>query len=264
MRIALTVCLLAAAPLLAHPPVSVVMDSHGNLFYSDLEQVWRVAPDGVSKTVAVPNVHTHELYMDAQDNLFGEHLWYNGDATKTWGHYVWKRDAAGRVTRVKPASDGFLTNYSFIRDRAGNMFWADRDHGRIVRIAPNGAITHVASELKAMRWLHVTRRGTLYVVDGTDLVRIRNGRTERFVRNITSAERHTMMGLWSDAAENLYIADSEHHRVKRVTPDGTVKSFVRSPLPWSPIGGLFAPNGDLWLMEATITNQVRLRRVERR
>jgi hypothetical protein len=263
MRIALTVCLLAATSLLAHPSVSVVIDSHGNLYYSDLEQVWRVTPDGASKTVAVPGVHTHELSIDAQDNLFGEHLWYNGDATKTWGHYVWKRDAAGRVTRVKPATDGFLTNYSFIRDRAGNMYWADRDHGRIVRIAPNGAITHVAGELKAMRWLYATPGGTLYVVDSSDLVRIRNGRAERIVRNITSAKRHTMMGLWSDAAENLYLADHEHRCVKRVTPAGEVKTFVCSPFPWSPTGGAFDAKGELWLMEERPINQVRLRKVQR-
>jgi len=61
----------------AHPSVSIVIDSGGNVYYSDLEQVWRVAPDG-SKTVAVPHVHTHELFLDPQDNLYGEHLWYEG------------------------------------------------------------------------------------------------------------------------------------------------------------------------------------------
>ena len=121
MRCAVTVALLLfASTAMAHPPVSVVIDSRNNIYYSDLEQVWRIAPDG-KRSVAVPNVHTHELFMDGQDNLFGEHLWYEGDATKKWGHYVWRRDAAGRVTMVKPRTEGFLTNYSFVRDRAGNM-----------------------------------------------------------------------------------------------------------------------------------------------
>ena len=52
MRMALTASLLLALPLLAHPSVSAVIDSGGSVYYSDLEHVWRVAPDG-TKSVAV-------------------------------------------------------------------------------------------------------------------------------------------------------------------------------------------------------------------
>jgi hypothetical protein len=257
MRIALTFCVLLAAPLLAHPPVSVVVDARGNVYYSDLEQVWRVAPDG-ARTIAVPNVHTHELWLDAQGNLFGEHLWYENER---WGHYVWKRDAAGRVSRIKPPTAGFLTDYAFVRDAAGNMYFADRERGEIRRIAPNGRITRVIGELKQMRWLHATPRGTLYVVDGTDLVRVRDGRAGRFARGVTAARRHTIMGIWTDAAENVYLADNASRVVKRVTPSGAVSTFARSTAPWSPTGGTFAANGDLWLLEASATNEVRVRRL---
>ena len=262
-RTALFLALLAASAALGHPAVSVVIDASGDVYYSDLAQVWRVAPDG-KKTVAVPGVHTHELYLDAQGNLFGEHNWYEGEKTDKWGHFVWKRDAAGRVTRVRPATTGFLTNYSFARDAAGNMYWPDRDRGQIVKIAPNGAVTRVAGELKSMRWLHVTPGGTVYVVDSTDLVRIRGGRAERFARNVTSAKRHTIMGIWTDRAENVYLADFENRRVLRVTPAGVVSTFAKSTAPWSPTGGAFAPNGDLWVLEGTNTNSVRVRRVPRK
>jgi hypothetical protein len=261
MRLAMTsLVLLLTATAFAHPPVSVIIDARGNVYYSDLDRVWRVAPDG-KRTVAVPGVHTHELFLDASGNLYGEHLWYEGERIDKWGHYIWKRDAAGRITRIKPATEGFRTNYSFTRDRAGNMYFADHERGEIRRIAPGGAVTRVIGELKAMRWLHVTPGATLYVVDSTDLVRIRNGRAQRVVRNITSARRHTMMGLWSDAAENVYLADSENRVVKRVTPAGAVSIFARSTFPWAPTGGAFAANGDLWLLEASTTNQVRVRRI---
>jgi len=260
--------LLTASPLLAHPPVSVVIDARGNVYYSDLEQVWRVAPNG-TKSVAVPNVHTHELSLDAQGNLFGEHLWYEGDATKQWGHYVWKRDAAGRISKVIPNTRGFLSNYGFARDAAGNLYWPQRDKGEIRKRAPNGAITRVVGELKAMRWLHATPAGTLYVIDGGDLVRVKNGRATRIARDLmkTNARRphvalqHAIMGLWTDRAENVYVADYAHGEVKRITPAGAVSVAHTSTLTWSPIGGAFAANGDLWLLEATVGNAVRVRRV---
>src|SRR4051812_14013941 len=85
----------------AHPSVSVVIDRQGNVFYSDLSQVWRVRPDG-QKSVAVPGVHAHELVLDAADNLYGEHLWYEGEKTNKWGYYVWRRSPDGHVSRIVP------------------------------------------------------------------------------------------------------------------------------------------------------------------
>ena len=66
--------LAAAAGALAHPGWGIVVDSKGNVFYTDLAQVWKVEPSG-RRSVAVPRVHTHELYLDAHDHLFGERLW---------------------------------------------------------------------------------------------------------------------------------------------------------------------------------------------
>src|SRR5688572_33457006 len=62
----------------SHPGVGIVKDSKNNIYYTDLQYIWKVSPDG-KKTAVVSNVHTHELYMDPDDNLYGEHLWYNGE-----------------------------------------------------------------------------------------------------------------------------------------------------------------------------------------
>lgn len=270
MRIALLVALFAASAY-AHPPVSVVIDARGNVYYSDLKQVWRVAPDG-KKSVAVPNVHTHELYLDGQGNLFGEHLWYEGERTDGWGHYVWKRDAAGRVSMVKPRTQGFLTDYSFVRDAAGNMYWAQRDKGEIRKRATNGAVTRVAGELEQMRWVHATPAGTLYVIDGSDLVRVKGGRATRLARDVVKTNllrpfapfQHAIMGIWTDRAENVYYADYANGEVKRVTQSGQVSTYAESPGTWSPTGGAFAANGDLWLLEVSPTNAVRVRKITKR
>ena len=48
----------------AHPGVGIVRDRAGNVYYTDLTHVWRIAPNG-RKAIVVRNVHTHELAMDA-------------------------------------------------------------------------------------------------------------------------------------------------------------------------------------------------------
>jgi sugar lactone lactonase YvrE len=243
----LALLFLFASGAFAHPPVSVVIDQQGNVYYSDLEQVWRVAPNG-AKSIAVPNVHTHELYLDAQGNLFGEHLWYTGERTDKWFHYVWRRDVAGRITRVVPQREGFRTNYSFVRDAAGNMYWSD---GGVIR--KGNAI--IARGLREPRWMHVASSGTLYVVDGRDVVRIRNGFVTRIV-NVAAKP----MGLWTDRAENVHVADFENRAIVRIT-NGRVTTVHRTSLPWSPTGGAFANNGELWVLEVSRTHQVRVRRI---
>lgn len=266
--ITLALVIAAAVSLAAHPPVSVVIDRQGNAYYSDLDQVWKVAPDG-TKTVAVAHVHTHELYLDAQGNLFGENLWYNGDATKTWGHYVWRRSPDGAVVKVIPDREGFLTNYSFVRDGAGNMYLANRDEKRVERLAPNGTKSVVATGFANIRWMNATADGTLYVVDTTDVVRIAPSgavvRTSHVGKpsllRFHVSQQHNVMGLWTDRAGNVYAAVYGEGKVKRIGRDGTVTVIAESPGTWGPTGGAFAPNGDLLLLEWSMTNQARLRRL---
>jgi hypothetical protein len=252
--------LLLSATLLAlgasaHPAVSVVADSRGNLYYSDLAAVWRVAPDG-TRSVMVRDVHTHELYIDAADNLYGEDAKYEGG--ERWSFLVWKRAPNGQVTRVIPRRDGFRTDYSFVRDRAGNMYFASGKEIR--RRDPAGRITTIARGLEDVRWMHARPDGTLFVHAVPDIVRIApGGRMTTVLRNV-AAQRHEVMGLFSDAAGNLYFADYHHRELKRIAADGRVTVAARSTAPWGPTGGIVTKSGELWVLEANLTEH-RLRRV---
>jgi sugar lactone lactonase YvrE len=272
MKTRLLLLLAFALPLFAHPPVSVVVDAQGNAYYSDLAQVWKVAPNG-TKTVAVPGVHTHELYLDPRGNLYGEHLWYEGEATDKWGYYVWRRSPDGRVSKVIPNREGFRTTYSFVRDGAGNMYWANRDKQRVERVAPDGKVTVVASNLKNVRWMTAETDGTLHLIDGADLVRVSprgaaTGVATGVAKKVATPSifrlqigtQHAVMGLWTDRAGNVYAAAYANGKVKKITRDGTMTVFLESPAGWSPVGGAFAPNGDLLLLEWSPTNKARLRR----
>ena len=262
----------AATAALAHPPVGVVIDSRGNVYYSDLEQVWRITPAG-EKSVAVPRVHTHELYLDAHDNLYGEHLWYEGDATKKWGYYVWVRQPDGQVRMVVPRTEGFRSTWSFVRDAAGNMYSANRERNEIVKRTPEGRVVVVArARFRDIRWMTATPDGTVYLIDSLDLIRIAiDGKVATVAHDITKrslvrpmAERHLLMGLWTDRSGNVYVADGGAAVVKRFDRAGNVRVVAESAFPWFPTGGAFAANGDLWLLEATMTNQVRVRRIKNR
>lgn len=266
-------CLAWATPLVAHPGIGIVMDRRGNVYYTDLSHVWKVGPDG-RKSIVVRDVHTHELCLDTEDNLYGEHLWYEGEATDKWGHRVWRLSPDGFLSDIIPAREGFLQNYSFVRDRVGNMYWAERGTSPAIRKrAPDGTIALLAecSDCRDIRWLTVTPEGTVLFIDGGDLREVAPAGALRTVarnlqeRSITQpqvGDRHLLMGLWTDSARNAYVAVYGARVVKQVSPDGRVRVVARSRLPWSPTGGLVAPNGDLWLLEYSYTNAARVRRIE--
>jgi hypothetical protein len=268
MKLAVAGLFLVVASALAHPGIGVVADSRGNVFYTDLHHVWRIAPDG-SKSIAVANVHTHELFVDAGDNLYGEHLWYNGEKLDTWGSRVWRRSPEGRVVDIVPAHAGF-NDYSFVRDAAGNSYFAVREKSEIRERTPAGKMITIArGNFHDMRWMTVTPDGIVYLIDRVDLIRVTpDGRITTIARNLSDAQwlrawvgsRHRLMGLWVDGAGNVYIADHAGGNVKRVDRGGRVSVVARSTYPWGPTGGAFDRAGNMWLLEYAV-NDARVRKI---
>jgi hypothetical protein len=122
------------------------------------------------------------------------------------------------------------------------MYWADRDHSRVVKRSPDGRVTTLMrAPFRDVRWMTATPAGVIYLVDYHDLIRVEPDGKFRFVaRKLSSAllgGRHALMGLWTDSAGNVYIAAYADRQVKRVTPRGAVSVVQTSRFPWGPTGG---------------------------
>ncbi|MBC6605867.1 hypothetical protein H8B13_03460 [Hymenobacter sp. BT188] len=265
----LGILLLLAIKGTAHPGVGIVQDAQGNVYFTDLENVWKRAPNGQQRIV-VARVHTHELYLDPQGNLYGEHVWYEGEATNKWGHYVWRLSAGGQISKVVPNTPGFLTNYSFTRDQTGAMYWVERGAPcRFLKMLPNGNIKLLATgRFKDVRWQHVTPTGQFYFVDDDALyVLAADGTIKRVKSDLdeappsTAKVNHNLGGIFSDRQGNIYVAVTNQRKVQRLSPNGHITTVARSSAPWTASSGLVASNGDLWLLEYNTANQVRVRRV---
>ena len=255
----------------SHPGVGIVKDSKGNIYYTDLKQVWKISKDG-SRKIVVPGVHTHELHMDAEDQLYGEHLWYNGEELNTWGSYAWRLKPDGKLDTVADIREGFLEHYSFNRDRDGNQYWVERGPvSRIIKKTLSGDTSCLAERsFKDIRWIHVSPEGRVYFIDLLDLYSIdTNGQLALLVKDLAKkpgplslhTERHSIFGLWTDHNHNLYAAVYNSKTVKKIDPEGRVSDLLYTSPAWSPTGGLFDDQGNLWLMEYNLANEVRVRKV---
>jgi hypothetical protein len=257
--------------LSAHPGPGIVKDNRGNIYYTDLKQIWKISPDGKS-SVVVPGVHSHELYMDADNSLYGEHLWYNGEEKNTWGYFYWKLNANGKLDILSGPNEGFPEGYSFCRDSLGNQYWAERwKISRIRKKSPDGIITTLVSgKFNDIRWMHVTPKGHLYFTDEIDLYQVdTSGNLSLLVKNLaeapsllsTSSRKHSIFGIWNDQQQNIYAAVYSMKTVKKISPDGKVSDFCFSIFPWAPVGGVFDDQGNLWLLESSTINETRVRKI---
>lgn len=267
--IALILCLAGYTLLEAHPGIGIVENSKGEIFFTDLKQVWKITAEG-KLTVAVAQVHTHELFLDADDNLYGEHLWYKGDSRNAWAHYVWKLSSTGTLTKVIPDREGFLENYSFVRDHFGRMYWADRssDCQKVARRNADNTITHIGNQcFHNIRKMEVLSDGAVLLVDFQDLKKVdTRGQVKTVAKRIANKNwttanadnQNSVMGIWADKKGNLYAAVSSARVVKRFGASGQEEIAFRSTLPWAPSGGMVDSRDQLWVLEYDPLNAVRV------
>jgi hypothetical protein len=186
---------------------------------------------------------------------------------------VWRRTPDGRVTDVIPARAGFREDYgdfSFVRDAAGVMYWVDRRSNLVKKRAPGGSpVTMSGRTFPEASWMTVSPAGRVCLVVGLDVHEVApdgasrvvaRGIGERALLQFFVGDRHVVMGLWMDRAANVFAAVYGARVVKRVSASGQVTVFARSPAPWSPTGGVSAPNGDTWILEGSATG-ARVRRI---
>jgi sugar lactone lactonase YvrE len=201
-------------------------------------------------------------------------LWYEGDATKKWGHRVWCLKRDGTLVDVIPAREGFLRDYSFVRDRAGNMYWADRGAQTVIKKrSPDGKInTHATADFRQVSWMTVTPDGVLFLMDGGDLRRVApDGKVTTVAAKLSErkpapaevSDLNYHMGLWTDDKGSVYVAVGRERLALKARDDGAHVVVARSRGDWSPSGGVFDRDGALWLLEYSSTNAVRVRRIAR-
>jgi len=257
----------------AQPPVSVVMDSRGFVYYSDLQNVWRISPTG-SRTVVVIGVYTRQLYVDAENRVYGDDA-TRDDVTGQPYHRVWRLDPDGSLTDFIPRRAGYLSDYGdfgFVRDRLGVAYVLQRSGGpALVRVGATGRVSRTTLPRRDPSFALPTPDGRVVITAGRDLLRVDPRRRQAVVwktdlarltpRVVEAPDKYALMGLWLDRFARVYVAAHSGAAVIRLDPDGEVSIVARSPAGWSPTGGMIGPDESLWLLEYSETGQVRVRRV---
>ena len=130
-----------------------------------------------------------------------------------------------RVVRIAP--DGAQTTASrYVGNRGlavggmGNIFLASGHV--VVRVAPGGVATELVSSLRDPWGLAIDRAGTLYLADQGRVILVPRTGKQAVLRDSVDFPR----GIAVDRLGNVYIADNGHNRVIRVTPRGASTTVI--------------------------------------
>ena len=157
-------------------------------------------------------------------------------------HRIRKMTPLGVVTTVAGSiqgySDGVGTLAKFFRptgiciDNAGNLYVSDSGNFKIRKIDTSGNVTTLAGS-------------TFGFVDGTGITAKFNG----------------LNGLCCDINGNIFVADKNNHRIRKITPSGFVTTFAGSISGYldangvsakfyNPIGICITVNGDFYIADS--------------
>ena len=256
----------------AHPGVGIVKDSKGNIYYTDLKQVWKITNG--KKIVIVPNVHTHELYVDQSDNLYGEGGYYDDKAVKFF-HYLWVYRPNGQIDSVIGMKEAYvLQDFSLARDKKGNQYYIKRflvphtDTNHIYRVSPHGRETILATgNFKNVNWLHPQDDGSLFYVSNNAIYKVDTSGNIKLLKEQVgnskpsfkfSGNSITIWGVWQDNAKNIYAAVFSDQAVKKIDTNGSMTIVYTSKDNWAPLHGVFDNENKLWVLESSDKNDIRV------
>ena len=214
-------------------------------------------PAFTSQAVTSVNDNATYTYNITTSDAEGDNVTVTKSAQPSWltiGQYV--STFAGSTSG---SAEGTGTNAQFTVpagitiDGSGNLYVADYGNSKIRKITPAGVVSTYAgsrpgvkdgpalnSEFVEPYGIAIDHNGNIYVSDRaiSNIRKITAGGTVSTVAGAasmgtgdgtgTNAQFNNPEGLAVDAAGNVYVADANNHRIRKITPDNVVSTFAGS------------------------------------
>jgi len=268
----------------AHPSWGIVVSSKGDVYFSDLETVWKLDRAGKMTVFRAgePGRHVHELAIDAQDNIYGPDYSYE-PATQKYITAIWRMASDGKFEYLQPPSNHAPPGLGIWLDRAGNMYSVDQNNHiktrtLLLKRTPEG----VVSTLAGGAFGHADGKGTaarfgsigaivlgsdnnLYLSDGEYVRRVlMDGTVTTVAKNLlfrTAEDKPplfagsfgSLAGLSAGPGGNVYVADAGDRRLLKISSDGKVTVVYRCDPPFFPNGVFATPGGEVYVLEFSFT-----------
>jgi sugar lactone lactonase YvrE len=275
------VCMFLPTETRAHPAWGIVVDRQGQVYFSDLETIWKIDAQGRLSVfrAGVSGRHIHDLTMDVDGTLYGAEYTYESQ-TERYIEAIWNATPNGSVTYTLAPTDSPPRGVSIWRDRDGNTYAVEQNNHLkretlLLKRTPNGNVAVLAggsyghadgrgsqAKFSSINKIAFGSDGALYLTDGSTVRKVAtDGTVSTLARNLVvenpadsqrgGAGSH-LFGLTVDAQGNVFVADHGNRRVLKIAPDGRVATLLSAEQPWSPTG-VALKDGNLYILEFGFT-----------
>ena len=249
-------------------PAGAAVDASGNVYVADLgnNRIRKITPAGLVTTLAGSSFGFAD--GDVSVALFASPIDVAVDSAgnvyvaDSWNNRIRKITPAGEVSTLAGGTAGsadgdgedaqFDVPHGLTVDMTGNVYVADRDNHRIRKVTPTGSVTTLAGSTQGYTdgvgedaqfnrplGIAVDPAGNVIVTDSNNN-RIRKVTPAGEVTTLagsfqgngdgvgTGAQFNLPTVLALDAAGNVFVADSNNHRIRKVSPAGEVTTLAGS------------------------------------
>ncbi len=275
----ISMCVLPTDSASAHPAWGIVVDRQGQIYFSDIEAVWKIDRQGnVSLFRAgVSGRHVHNITIDAEDNIYGVDNSYDPQ-TETYPRALWKMTPKGEFSYLVPMTNNLPIGSSVWRDSSGNTYSvepysSEKKEAKIIKRTPDGTVSLLAggkygyadgqkdkAQFSVITDMAFGRDEAIYLTD-TDKVRKidKSGMVTTIYRGDVSPKNQQnpetysrLFGLTVDGQNNVFVADYGNRRVLKITSGGAVSTAATAEQPWSPTG-VASKDDNLYILEFGFT-----------
>ena len=249
--------------VLSHPAWGIVVDANGQIYFSDLETIYKIDSQGKLSIfrAGVSGRHVHDLSIDAGGNIYG---WENVYEPQTEKHLraFWKMSPKGEYTEIVSLTENPPLGTSIWRDSDGNTYsvepWNnEKKETKIIKRTTDGTTSVFAggkygyldgqkekAEFNVITDMAFGKDNTIYLTNDDKVRKIdRFGMVTTIYRNETTNQKQNnpepfsrLYGLDVDKENNVVAADFANNRLLKISSDGKISTFLKSEKDWSPIG----------------------------
>jgi sugar lactone lactonase YvrE len=270
------------ATAVAHPASGIVLDRAGNIYFSDLETIWKIDANG-KLSVFRPGVsgrHVHELAIDEHDYIYGADISYQ---SQRWISDIWKMTPEGKLGYLLEPTDKPPRALSIWRDREGNSYFIDQNNHTkaqtlLLRRAPDGKVITLAgggygqadgkgtsARFSSVGGVAFGPDGNLYLADGASVRKVTmDGIVVTLAKGLdvrTTEDKPTLFGgsygnltgVAVDSLGNVYVADAGNRRLFKIDREGNTNVLLRTEPPYFPNGVATGPGGNIYVLEVGFT-----------
>lgn len=238
-------------------PEDIALDAAGNIYLADTKnhKIKKISSTGVITTLAGSTQGDSNTGIGQLNTPTGVAVDPSGNVyfVDLFNHKVKKISTSGIISTIAGSTQGDsnvgigqLYNPSHIViDKSGNIYVTDNGNSKIKKILTTGEIITFFEtktfEITNVRGICIDSANNIFIVDNNQIKKITQNKTITTLvgglvntggdSNEGTGLFYGLNGLTIDSADNLYVADANNSKIKKITPTGIITTYSEGTIP---------------------------------